>query len=405
MTNTYLIGELLCSNQSFDLQSDAHVCGLFSLALCGAVSRARLKDVFLGYGRRCTWMKDGEVLEKETLKGLKAMAKGVGISGCSQMNKGALIVSLRPYEKAMAYMPAEAIGQVRRYRRHLKNVKRLEECVGRETVASLLWLQNSDPPYYMKLRKDQLSDDDRFEDTLLKDIYDDRREHRMPKTHCMDAFCLSNAEMDSLPMRTYTTAPNPHSARYPMKLYLLEPVLKISVKKFGSWGAFLEARAKKQERRGEKRAQFEAKLAARKRDLVEAFEAQGLSWNEHMYRSDVQRYLNVAVNSQVPDACEFVASLVRQKAESEARALQRITQRKWSTHPRHPSVILGKRSRSPIEAAPSRGILGRQEDHRGAQSVEHLVKERNRDNIWIYRCECGYSAGMKKMRAHRRTAH
>eukprot|EP00889_Picochlorum_renovo_P006799 jgi/Picre1/33829/NNA_001308.t1 len=130
------------------------------------------------------------MLENKTVKGLKAMAKGIRISGYSTMSKNVLILSLKPFEKTLTYMPAEAIGQVRRYKKHLRSVKRLEDLVGKKTVASLTWLQDSETPYYMMLRRDQISPDDTFEDRLLKDIYDDKNEHRMPKTHCMNAFCL-----------------------------------------------------------------------------------------------------------------------------------------------------------------------------------------------------------------------
>lgn len=412
--NTNLVWDVVCSNYSFKLDTDAEVCGLLSLADCGAISRAALKDLFLHHGRqRCnttyTFMEDGEMLENKTLKALKAMAKGVGISGYSTMNKGVLILSLKPFEKTLTYMPADAIGQVRRYRKHLKSVKRLEDLVGKKTVASLTWLQDSETPYYMLLRRDQISPDDTFEDRLLKDIYDEKNEHRMPKTLCMNAFCLSGPEMDTLPVRTYKTAPNPHSAIYPMKLYLLEPVLKLAIKKFGSWEKFLDARVRKSERREKRRSELEDKIATRTKDLAQAFEARGLSMHDYTLRNDVHGFLNAKRGFETLNARRIVDSIVRQNAEREARARRVISLRRVSVIPRSmlepPSVgtLLGKRSRSPAEAAPSRGILTNHTQ--GATPLKHLARKVNSDGVMIYTCECGYSSGMKKMLVHRSGAH
>mmetsp|Transcript_6140 Transcript_6140/g.12021 ORF Transcript_6140/g.12021 Transcript_6140/m.12021 type:complete len:425 (+) Transcript_6140:158-1432(+) len=410
--NTHLVWDLLCSNHAFKLESDAELTGVLSLVECGAISRAALKGLFLHHKRTMpyTFLEDGEMLENKTVKGLKAMAKGIRISGYSTMSKNVLILSLKPFEKTLTYMPAEAIGQVRRYRKHLKSVKRLEDLVGKKTVASLTWLQDSETPYYMMLRRDQISPDDTFEDRLLKDIYDDKNEHRMPKTHCMNAFCLSGPEMDGLPVRTYKTAPNPHSAIYPMKLYLLEPVLELAIKKFGSWEKFLDARVKKSDRREKKRLELQDRIAKRTKDLAAACAARGLSMkHEYMCRRDVHGFLNAKRGFETLNAHGIADTIVKQNAEKEARAQRVVSLRQVILPPRSmagsPSVgtMLGKRPRSPAEATPSRGILTNQKQ--GPTSLEHLAKELNPDGVLIYTCECGYSSGLKKMLAHRSGAH
>ena len=386
----HVVWDLMAHRGTFDLDSDVWAYNvLSSFLLNGLYGKTEIKTMFEAHGRRTNnssymFLKDSETVDEMKVVAMKALAKELGIVGASGLVKAEVLKVLKPYEDSLRYIPAQGIAKIRRYSKHLRNVRSLASLVGQETVDSLTWLRDngneltSHRPIYMIPPSQRLSLVNTFEEILLMKMYNVDKVYESPKTACMEDFCLSSAAMDAMPLGAYREAENPHPfARYPMKLYDLRVVLKYAMEKFGGWEGVLEARRKKAGRRAERGLGNRAwsSPAVLKREMLEFSEFIDPFLLETMFATS-----GVYLHHQ---------------------PVKHGLSRKDITLPRHGG---GGTKRSRREVIPSPPV-----EHRGIQSQRALGDPSGRlsnykdcNGAIIYTCDrCFYTAGGKKMKKHR----
>jgi hypothetical protein len=404
----HIIWDLLALHGAFDLDSD--VCAytvLSSFLLSGLYSKTAIKTMFEAHGRRRNdasykFLKDSETVDGMKVVAMKKLAKELGLVGVSGLAKADVLKALKPYEESLRYIPAQGIAKIRRYSKHLRNVRSLVSLVGRETVDSLTWLRdNGDEltsfrPIYMIPPSHRLSLVDTFEEKLLMKMYNVGKVYESPKTVCMEDFCLSSAAMDAMPLGAYRETENPHLfARYPMKLYDLRIVLKYAMEKFGGWNGVLEARKKKAARRAE-------------RGVTVKWRCPGIVMNECLdHAGHDYLYEQFFMDPVTPIRIPIVDSRVHQRHQQQSVTHGLNTR----LLPRHEArgctateVVRRKRSRGEVAGIP------RVEQQRGIKSqrtfedpLGGLLKRRDCHGAFIYTCSaCSYRAGEKKMKNHRK---
>lgn len=247
------------------------VFAIFCLVQVGCISKPEAKEIFE------SWCHNGDTLPQVRADSawrthVYNVLHNLGVDFLHQDTDEELRERLKPFEKTLEYMPADCMSICREVYQNLKNRSRVEEVLG---------------PVQGRLGKVTYVEKHNVVQALLDDP-----DRRCSKKRCQDLFLVSDKDLKPL---EYTYERNIyHVAKYPMHMYKLLEVAKVSMKKYGSWDGLKAEMEKRQIRAKGRRAKLEEKHArdkiARREELMPLLRERGLE----DFIDNCPHYLNLA---------------------------------------------------------------------------------------------------------------